>query len=144
MFFQNKIWGFNVKFENLKKMFIFLACKCNSIVRNFKVVRVVKLKLAFMKLFFINLVILMKLYKIRYPNLDKPLLFPRKQAICLKNWKLWRAPTTLEFNIFCWNFARVSYLTMSTKGCSGFFFILFRSWVINKNVKNEFVETRTF
>ena len=85
MFFQNKIWGFNVKFENLKKMFIFLACKCNSIVRKFKVVRVVKLKLAFMKLFFINLVILMKLYKIRYPNLDKPLLFPRKQAICLKN-----------------------------------------------------------
>ena len=24
--------------------------------------------------------------------------------------------------IFCWNFTHVSYLTMSTKGCSGFFF----------------------
>ena len=26
----------------------------------------------------------------------------------------------------------------------GIFFILFRSWVINKNVKNECVETRSF
>ena len=47
-------------------------------------------------------------------------------------------------NIFCWIFAHVSYLTMSTKACSGFFFILFRSWVINKNVNNECVETRSF
>ena len=39
----------------------------------------------------------------------------------MKSWKLWRAPTTLEFNIFCWNFTHVSYLPMSTKGCSGFF-----------------------
>ena len=120
MFFQNKIWGFNVKFENLKKMFIFLACKCNSIVRNYKVVRVVKLKLVFMKWFFINLVILMKLYKIRYLNLDKPLLFPRKQAICLKNWKLWRAPTATKFNIFCWNFAR-ALLTNVYKTLFGIF-----------------------
>ena len=27
----------------------------------------------------------MKLYNIRYPNLNKALLFPRNQAICLKN-----------------------------------------------------------
>ena len=33
---------------------------------------------------------------------------------------------------------------MSTKGCSGFFFILFRSGVINKNVKSECIETRSF
>ena len=79
-----------------------------------KVARVVKLKLAFMESFFYNLVMLIKLYKIRYLDLDKALLFPRNQAICLKNWKLWQAPTTTKFNIFCWNFAQVSYLTMST------------------------------
>ena len=33
---------------------------------------------------------------------------------------------------------------MSKKGCSGFFFILFRSWVTDKNVKNECAETRSF
>ena len=27
---------------------------------------------------------------------------------------------TVEFNIFCWNFAHVSYLTMSTKVCLDF------------------------
>ena len=58
----------------------------------------------------------------------------------LKTWK--RAPTAIEFNIFCWNFAHVFYLVMSTKGCVGFF--VCRSWVINKSVKNECVETRYF
>ena len=85
----------------------------------FKVARVVKLKLAFMEWFFYNLVILNKLNKIGYLNLDKALLFPRNQVICLKIWKLWWAAT--KFNIFCWNFAHVSYLTMSTKECSEFF-----------------------
>ena len=144
-----------------------------------------------MELFFYNLVILIKLFKIRYLNLDKALLFPRNQAICLKNWKLRRASTTTnfygvifynlviliklfkirylnldkallfprnqavsgklkiltsstKFNIFCWNFAHVSYLTISTEGCSGFFLILFRSWVTNENIKNECVESRSF
>ena len=32
-----------------------------------------------------------------------------------------KTPTTLQFNIFCWNFRHVSYLSMSTKGCAGFF-----------------------
>ena len=50
------------------------------------------------------------------------LLFSRNQLFCLKNWKLSRAPTTIEFNIFCWNFPELSYLPMSTKECSGFFY----------------------
>ena len=54
-------------------------------------------------------------------NLDKALLFSRNQVFCLKIWKLWQVPTTIEFNNFCWNFAHVSYLPMSTKGYSGFF-----------------------
>ena len=45
----------------------------------------VKLKLAFMEWLFYKLVILIMLYKIGYLNLDKTLLFPRNQAICLKN-----------------------------------------------------------
>ena len=90
----------------------------------FKVARVVDLKLVFTEWFFYNLVILIKLCKIWYLNLDKALLFLRNQVICLKNWKLWQAPTTIKFNIFCWDFARVSYLTMSTKGCLGFFYFV--------------------
>ena len=54
-------------------------------------------------------------------TLDKVILFPINQVICLKNGKLWQAPTTIEFNIFCWNFAHVSVLPMSTNGCFGFF-----------------------
>ena len=104
-----------------------------------KVARVVILKLTFTELFFYNLIILIKLYKIWYLNLDKVLLFPRNQVVFLKNWKLWRAPTIIKFNIFCWNFAHASYLTMSTKGCSEFFFILFKSWVIMKNIKKRFL-----
>ena len=67
------------------------------------------------------------------PQFRQSFIILKKQVICLKNWKLWQAPTTIEFNIFCWNFAQTSYLTRSTKGS---FFILFRSWFINKNVKN--------
>ena len=68
-------------------------------------------------------------------NLDKALLFPRKQITRLKNWKPWRALTTIEFNIFSWSFAQVfSIVCEMVFGI--FFIILFRSWAINKNVKN--------
>ena len=109
-----------------------------------KVARVVNLKLALTEWLFYDLVILIKLYKIWYLNLDKVLLFLGNQVISLKNQKLWWAPTTIKFNIFCWNFAHVSYLTVSTKGCSGFFYILFRPWVINKNVKKRVCKNQVF
>ena len=89
-------------------------------IKLIKVAHVVTLKLAFTEWFFYNLVLLIKLCKIWYLDLDKALLFPKNHVICLKIWKLWQAPTTTQFNIFCWNFAHVSYLTMSTKGFSGF------------------------
>ena len=38
--------------------------------------------------------------------------------------KFWQALTTIEFNIFCWNFAHLSNLPASTKGCSGFFYFV--------------------
>ena len=85
-------------FLQIKKFINYIHIKRCFMTKNsfvaeetFKVVCVVKLKFAFMEWFFYNLVMLIKLYKIRYLNLDKALLFPRKQAICPKNWKLWRA-----------------------------------------------------
>ena len=70
----------------------------------YRVVCVVNLKLAFTDWFFYNLIILIKPYKIRYRNLDKALLFPRYQIICVKHWKIWRAPTNIKFNIFLLKF----------------------------------------
>ena len=94
--------------------------------------------------FFSNFVILIKKWKILYLDLDKALLFPRDEVIFLENWKLWRTSTTIELNNCCWNFANVSNLTISTKGCSEFF-ILFRSWVVKcEKPFCEFVETRSF
>ena len=56
-------------------------------------------------------------------HLCQSLFFNKVAGLCLKNWKLYWAPTTIEFNLFCWNFAHVFYITMSKKGCS--WFILF-------------------
>ena len=99
-----------------------------------KVARVVKLKLAFTEWLFYNLVILIKLYKIRYQNLDNALLFPRNQATCLKNWKLWRAPTTIKFKIYLVEFCTRFLLNNVYKRLLEIFF-LFKPWVITKNVK---------
>ena len=106
----------------------FVKFKGNHMWQNlfFKVARVVRLKLTFMELFFYSLVILIKLYKIWYLDLDKALLFPKTQGIWLKNWKLWRLPLK-----FCARFL----LNNVYKKIFGIFSILFRSWVINKNIK---------
>ena len=94
--------------------------------------------------FFYNLVTLIKLYKIRYLNFAKALLFLRNQVICLKNWKLCQAPTIIKFIIFCWNFAHVFLLNNVYKRVFRIFFFFFRSWVVNKNVKKMSVKTRSF
>ena len=54
-----------------------------------------------------------------------------KPGLLFEKLKILTSPATIEFNISCWNFAHVSYLPMSKKGCSGL--ILF--WVICKNRK---------
>ena len=36
-------------------------------------------------------------------------MFSRSKVFCLKNWKLWQAPATIELHIFCWSSALVSY-----------------------------------
>ena len=42
-----------------------------------------------------------------------------KPGILSKNWKLWRAPTTEDFNIFGWNFVQV-YFQLLQKGVQDF------------------------
>ena len=61
-------------------------------------------------------------------------MFSKNPVFCLKRWKLWQAPTTIEFNIFCWNFAHVSYLPMSIKGCLGFFYVV---WILSNLQKSK-------
>ena len=93
----------------------------------------------FMDWFLHYFVILIKQCKIPYKTLDKGLLFSRNQVFCLKNWNLWRAPTTLEFNLFYWNFAHV-YLPMSIKWCSGFFLFCLDLELFSK-IENGLVST---
>ena len=57
---------------------------------------------------------------------------------------LWRTPTTIEFNIFLLKFCTRFLFGNAYKIVCGIFFILFTSWVINKSVKRECVETRSF
>ena len=100
----------------------------------------VNIKLGFMDWFLYYFIILIKECKIPYKTLDNALLFSRNEVLCLKNWKLWQAPTTQEFNIFCWNFAHVSYLPMSTKGCLGFYLFCLDLELFAK-IENELVST---
>ena len=72
------------------------------------------------------------------PNLKQTSIISKKPGFLSEKLK------TLTSSNFCWNFAHVFYLVMSTKECVGFFFTLLRSWVINKSVKNKCVETRSF
>ena len=103
---------------------------------------VVDIKLLFFDWFCYNLIILIKLRTVPYKNLDKALLFSRNQVFCLKIWKLWRAPTTLQFNIFIWNFTHVSYLPMTTKGCAGFSLFCLDLEFFAKIKKTWFLHTR--
>ena len=93
-----------------------------------------------MEWFLYYFIILTNQCQIPYKTLDKALLFLRNQVFCLKNWKLWRTTTTLEFNFFCWNFAHLSYLPMSTKGCSGFFKFFLDLELVAK-IENDLVFT---
>ena len=44
-----------------------------------------------------------------------------KPGVLSENLNTLTSSATLHFNIFCWNFAHVSYLPKPTKGCAGFF-----------------------
>ena len=92
---------------------------------------------------FYNLVILIKLYKIRYLNSDKAVLFRDTRLFVWKieNFDKLQLPQSLTFFAgICTHFLHNNVY----KSVFGIFFILFRSWVINKNVKNDCVETRSW
>ena len=55
------------------------------------------------------------------PNLRQTSIISKKTGFLYEKKKPGRAPTSIESNIFCWNFTHVFYLVMSTKGCAGFF-----------------------
>ena len=69
------------------------------------------------------------------PDFLKGLSFLRNQVFCMKNWKLWRAPTTTEFNIFL-KFCTRFLLNNVYKSVFGifFFFVLILSWVCRNQV----------
>ena len=46
-----------------------------------------------------------------------------------------------DFNNFCWRFAHVTYLPMSTKGCVGFFLFCLELELFAKNKKISAVST---
>ena len=107
----------------------------------------INLKLAFKEWFFYNLVILIKLCKNQYLNLDRALLFQETKLFVWKieNFDELQLPQSLIF------FAEILHMFPNWQclqnGVRDFFVVvvcLFRFWVINKNVKNESVESRSF
>ena len=127
-------------------LWITCSAALTNMVNNFfvKVARVCHSKLGFTNWFFYNLILLIKLCKIRLLNWEKALLFPRNQVICLKNWKLWRAPTTIEWYFLLKFRTLFLFNKVSTKGCSRFFLLCLDFALLIKNVKNECTETRVF
>ena len=89
-------------------MHLLLVCSSSLIIKVLRWFAWLKQNYFFMDWFYYNLIILIKYCKIPYKNLDKALLFSKNQVFCLKIWKIRRAPTTLQFNIFRWNFAHVT------------------------------------
>ena len=111
----------------------------NKIQRTIKVAHVVNLILVFMGQFFYNLVILIKLCKSRYLNpIPKSIISKKPEFLC----KILMISNYHRI-LFFFNFTLVSYLPISGKECSGFFYFVSIK-VINKNVKNKCAEIRSF
>ena len=70
------------------------------------------------------------------PKFNQSFIISEKPDNLSEKLKTWWAPTTIVFNIFGWNFARLFLLKNVRKRVFGIFFILLRLWVINKNVNN--------
>ena len=77
-----------------------------------------------------------------YENLDKALLFSRNLALYRKIWKLWRAPTIPQFNIFCWKFACFLLTNVCKRVCGVFLFYL--DLELFAKIKKDLVSTHSF
>ena len=78
------------------------------------------------------------------PKLRQTSVVSKKPSFLSEKLKTLTSSNYHRVQYFFAEFLHVFYLVMSTKGRVGFFLILCRSWVINKNVKIECVETRSF
>ena len=67
----------------------------------------------------------------------------KKPGILSEHLKTLTSSNTLQFNIFCWNFAHVSYLPMSTKAYVRFFLFHLDLELFEK-VKKEVASTHSF
>ena len=67
----------------------------------------------------------------------------KKPGILSEHLKILTSSNTLQFNIFCWNFAHVSYLPMPTKGCVVFFLFCLDLGLFAK-IKKELVSSHSF
>ena len=65
----------------------------------------------------------------------------KKPDILFENLRTFMSSNYPTVNIFCWNFAHVSYLSTSS---AWDFFILFKSWFIFKNQKRSGFKTLAF
>ena len=103
----------------------------------------VKLKSVFMDWFFYLVILIIKLCKIRYLNINKFLLFWETRLFVRKIEIFGELELPQSLIFFCWKFAEASYLTMSTKGCSGFFYF---AYILSYQYKcrKKYVGTRSF
>ena len=90
-------------------------------------------KKIFMDWFYYNLIILIKYCKILYKNLDKAVF--EKKGILSENLKTLTSSSYPAVQCFLLNLHTRFLLTNAYKRGCGIFFILFRSWVICKNLK---------
>ena len=67
---------------------------------------------------------------------QRSIVFEKSVILSEKLKTLVWAPTTIDFKICFWHFVHVSYLTVPTNECLGFFKILFRTCVIYQNKKD--------
>ena len=75
-------------------------------------------------------------------NLDRAIVFEKPGILSEKLKTFTSSNYQRLFNNFCWNFAHIPYLPMSTKESVGFFLILFRTWVICHNKKPGFTHSQ--
>ena len=67
-----------------------------------------------------------------------------KPGIFSENLKTLASSNYPTFQYFCWNFAHVSYVPMSTKRCTGFFLFCLDLELFAKIKKTWFLHTRFF
>ena len=109
-----------------------------------KVAGKVKLTLAFMEWFFLQLGNTDQVIQNSIPTFRQSSIISEKPGYLSEKMKTLTSSNYYKVYHFLLKFCTRFLLNNVCKRIFGIFFILFRSWVINKKVKNECVETRSF